>query len=296
MLMSFLQKLFTRKHEADEAKASFSRHEYEGGTAATVPVLQLADAIEKIAPEHTARLLPLLRGVLADPLNENLRFQAAEALAAAVYPKYKFSEYGRIFLEDEEFLRYYMRFMDVDNWHSLDRKYTLDQLLKQSLHLNGDIAECGVWKGDSAYLMCQAHRNSGRVVHLFDSFEGLSNPDSRDGNYWVAGALSSPEQVLRDTLSGFGNYRAYKGWIPERFGEVADKTFSFVHVDVDLYQPTFQSLSFFYGRIEPEGMILMDDYGFNSCPGAKRAADEFFSDKPEQIMMLSTGQAFVVKR
>ena len=41
-----------------------------------------------------------------------------------------FSEYGPIYLEDEEFLSYYRQFMDVGNWHSLDRKYVLDQLLE----------------------------------------------------------------------------------------------------------------------------------------------------------------------
>ena len=294
--MSFLRKFFASKQQPAEAKTSHSRQNHADDKPVSSRALQLASEIERIAPDQAEQLLAFLHRIVADPLNENLRFQTAEALAAAVYPKYKFSEYGRLFLEDKEFLTYYMRFMDVGNWHSLDRKYTLDQLLKQSLHLNGDIAECGVWKGASAYLMCQTHRDSKRVIHLFDSFEGLSAPDSRDGNYWVAGALCSPEEVLRDTLSEFNNYRTYKGWIPERFGEVADRKFSFLHVDVDLYQPTFQTLSFFYERIEPEGVILMDDYGFNSCPGAKLAADEFFSGKPEQIMMLSTGQAFVLKR
>ncbi len=40
---------------------------------------------------------------------------------------------------------------------------------------------------------------------------------------------------------------------------------------------------------------MFDDYGFASCPGARRAVDEFFVDKPERPLGLQTGQALVVK-
>jgi hypothetical protein len=101
---------------------------------------------------------------------------------------------------------------------------------------------------------------------------------------------------VHKTLQGFGNYRLYKGWIPERFSEVADRRFSFVHIDVDLYRPTRDSLEFFYERVIPSGLILFDDYGMKTCPGHRAAADEFFRARPEPIVMLPTGQAFVIKR
>jgi O-methyltransferase len=228
--------------------------------------------------------------------SEDAKYCAAEAIANFVYPKYKFSEYGRLFLEDAEFIRYYQKFMDANNWHSLDRKYTLNQLLNLVLHLDGDFAECGAYKGASAFLMCRALRGTGQLVHLFDSFQGLPKPDHRDGEYWVEGALPASEEELHRALSGFGNYAVYPGWIPARFVDVADKRFSFVHIDVDLYRPTLDSLVFFYKRMITGGILLMDDYGFKTCPGAKQAADEFFSKQAESIVMLPTGQAFVMKR
>ena len=289
--MSFLQNLFTLKHRVDVRSPDVSKE-----PALSAQMLSLAARLEQLSPHLAQRLLEQLCTGLAAETTEAERYFVAEALATAVYPKYKFSEYARIYLEDEAFLTYYQKSMDVGNWHSLDRKYTLNQLLKLVRSLNGEIAECGVYKGASAYLMCEMLQGSGRSVHLFDSFEGLSDPDHRDGTYWVKGALPMPEQVVHETLAGFSHYRTYKGWIPDRFAEVANLPFSFLHIDVDLYQPTLASLTFFYPRIEKRGVILMDDYGFSTCPGAKRAADEFFADKPEEIVMLSTGQAFVVKR
>src|SRR5262249_33275448 len=151
-------------------------------------------------------------------------------------------------------------------------------------------------KGASAYLMCEAALAHGKTVHLFDSFEGLSNPRSIDGSYWRAGGLRAPESQVSENLARFANYRVYKGWIPTRFDEVSHRGFCFIHVDVDLYEPTRDSIRFFFDRIVDGGILLMDDYGFATCPGAKLAADEFFSTLNVPIVMLTTGQAIVIKR
>lgn len=256
----------------------------------------LTAELEQLMPGRVEQLLSQLCTGLKMDAPEDQRYRAAEIAAGVIYPKFKFSEYGRLFLEDESFLDYYRRFMDPDNWHSLDRKYTLAQLLKLAARLNGDIAECGTYKGASAFLLCQALKGTSKRAHLFDSFEGLSEPGKWDGSYWVPGALSAPENELRKSLAEFENYRVYRGWIPQRFREVEELNFSLVHIDVDLYQPTRASLEFFYPRMVSRGIILMDDYGFSTCPGAKRAADEFFADKSELILMLTTGQALVVKQ
>lgn len=254
---------------------------------------QLEDMVGR---ERATHLLFALCDGFSSGATEFERYIAAEKLTTAVYSKFKFSEFSRIFLEDKEFLQYYERFMDVGNWHSFDRKFTLNQLLKLTLNLDGDIAECGVYKGASAFLMCKAHRNSDRTIHLFDSFEGLSTPEECDGDYWTSGDLRSTRKSVEESLAEFSNYRIYEGWIPDKFTEVSDKRFSFVHIDVDLLKPTLAAIEFFYPRLLSGGLMLMDDYGFASCPGAKKAADDYFRDMPESIIMLSTGQAFVLKK
>ena len=268
----------------------------QGTRNVTEKVISLAKKIATHSPDQAEMLLSLINTNLKPDASEEEQYRLAEALSGTIYPKYKFSEFARLFLEDEGFLNYYKRFMDADNWHSFDRKYTLDQLLKLTFHLPGDLVECGTYKGASAYLMCRAHRKSEKIIHLFDSFEGLSSPDPCDGSYWKAGALSTPENVLLETLAEFRNYRVHKGWIPERFIDVSEKCFCFLHIDVDLYHPTLVSLDFFYERMTVGGMILLDDYGFKTCPGTKLAADQFFNDRPENIIMLSTGQAFIIKQ
>lgn len=184
-----------------------------------------------------------------------------------------------------------------------DRCYTLLDIARSLRGIDGDFAECGVRYGKSSlFLLTGAGPDSPKRLHVFDSFAGLSDPGPQDvkssGDLeWAKGDLAVPEDIVRRNLAEFGDRVVlHKGWIPDRFDEVATERFSLVHVDVDLYEPTLASVEFFYSRVAPGGVILCDDYGSVDCPGAKKAIDEFFADKPENVIGLTTGQSLVIKR
>ena len=220
----------------------------------------------------------------------------ADKLCALVYPKYKFSEFDRVWLDDQDFFKVYERLVGRDNSHSADRKYFLRSVLQLTRPVPGDTAECGVYQGASSYLICAATRGSGKTHHLFDSFAGLSAPGAADGEHWQTHDFATDEAIALERLAEFPNVQLHKGWIPSAFHEVADLPFSFVHVDVDLYEPTHESVEFFYPRLNPGGILLCDDYGFGTCPGAKQAVDEFMADKPEPLIHVPTGQGFFIKQ
>jgi hypothetical protein len=184
-----------------------------------------------------------------------------------------------------------------------DRCYTLLASARSVRDIEGDFAECGSRYGKSSrFLLSGAGPQSAKRLFIFDSFEGLSDPGADDtksggGSAWAKGDLAVAEDIVRRNLSDFGGRVAlYKGWIPDRFGEVETERFSLVHVDVDLYEPTMAAVEFFYPRVNSGGVILCDDYGSADCPGAKKAIDEFFADKPENVIGLTSGQSIVIKR
>jgi len=187
--------------------------------------------------------------------------------------------------------------------HVPDRKYTLYSMALSAANLPGDSAECGVFQGEGSYLICLANESSDQKVHhIFDSFEGLSSPIEEDlpsderAYHWKKHDLAVSLDSVKTKLLRFKNVNFYKGWIPSRFSEVAQCKFSFVHIDVDLYEPTLDSISFFYERMVPGGIILCDDYGSTICPGAKKAFDEFMADKVEgPVIHLTTGQGFIIR-
>ncbi len=183
-----------------------------------------------------------------------------------------------------------------------DRCYMLLETARLVRGVPGNFAECGTRYGKSSlFLLTGMGADSVKSLHVFDSFEGLSNPgaddlDKEGETVWAHGDLAVPEDILRRNLAGFSDRVVlHKGWIPERFHEVQDDSFSLVHIDVDLYEPTRDAVAFFYSRVSPGGVIVCDDYGSAYCPGAKKAIDEFFADKPEQVISLPTGQSLVIK-
>jgi hypothetical protein len=220
----------------------------------------------------------------------------AEARFYEVFPNAFIGEFGKACWEDSEFVADYLRLVP-GNRRSFERKYVVAQFVRAVKHVMGDLAECGVYNAATAYFMARASEAVGRPrrLHLFDSFDGLSHPGAEDGTYWQAGALAISEATARRNLAGVPDVSFYRGWIPDRFPEVADRQFAFVHIDVDLYQPTLDSLRFFYDRTAAGGVLLCDDYGFITCPGAARAMREFMADKQEEIIHLPTGQGVVLK-
>ena len=202
---------------------------------------------------------------------------------------------------DREYLKAWKSFPKSNNVIH-DRRFNLYNLAKSVRNIPGDLAECGVYKGASSHLIMKANQGANKYLHIFDSFEGLSVPDKEDTPIkdrtfrWEKNDLSVSEDLVRKNLKQFSKVHYYQGWIPDRFSDVQDKKFSFVHIDVDLYQPTLDSLEFFYNRMNRGGLIVCDDYGYETCPGARKSMDEFVQGKPEIIIHLTTGQGVIVKQ
>ncbi len=178
---------------------------------------------------------------------------------------------------------------------SIREMVNLHNLVKKATELEGDMAEVGVYHGGSAILICRA--NGGRPLHLFDTFDGLPDPDEAiDSNALKGGAMGDTSlEFVKNNLREFKNIHFYKGYFPETAVPVADKKFCFVHNDTDLYESTLAFLKFFYPRMVTGGIILTHDYNETRTPGVRKAWLEFFEDKPEFINELWDTQAYVVK-
>jgi hypothetical protein len=234
---------------------------------------------------------------LPDNPRKSAIYRAVEEALEDLYPLALMGEDDKLYWNEHEMLATYKRLCG-SNRRSFERKFAVVNLLKLTLGLPGEVAECGVYEGATSFLIASELRRVGlsRRVLLFDSFQGLSVPGAKDGDFWTAGGLTAEESKARENMSEFQSAEFYCGWIPERFDEIADCSFALVHIDVDLYQPTFDSLEFFYPRMVRGGLIICDDYGFTTCPGARTAMDEFLADKPEPLIHLPTGQGFILKQ
>ncbi|MGB3221273.1 MAG: TylF/MycF/NovP-related O-methyltransferase [Desulforhopalus sp.] len=218
-------------------------------------------------------------------------------LSAALFGDYYLGDDYKIWRGDKQFREKFFELSPLSPY-SEERKYALREFARYTSGLSGEMAECGCYVGVSAWFMAQASPN--KQLYLFDSFEGLSTPGKCDKpddgvQVWEKGDLQTSEDILRNNLKEYSNIQILKGWIPTRFPEVNDTNFTLVHIDVDLYQPTLDSLNFFYERLTPGGVIVLDDYGYLTCPGAYKAANDFMVGKPEYLIHLPTGQGVIIR-
>jgi O-methyltransferase len=160
-------------------------------------------------------------------------------------------------------------------------------------HTDGDYAEVGSYKGGSTKMICEAKQEA-KVLHAFDAFERGIPFSSEVDSRFLAGMFKSSYRQFMQRLSPYKNVRVYRGIFPDSAAPVEKRKFSFVHLDVDVYQTTLASLDFFYPRLTRGGIIISHDYP--SAAGVKKAFTEFLSDKPEPIMQLPMSQCLIIKQ
>lgn len=172
----------------------------------------------------------------------------------------------------------------------VDEAYLLRCAVLCTAGIPGDVAEVGVYRGQSAKVICEAKGE--RTLHLFDTFEGLPDPSATDAAF-RKGQYECSEERVRDYLSSCSNLHFYKGRFPETGERVKQKKFSFVHLDVDLYESTLASLRFFYPRMQRGAILISHDYV--GVPPVRKAFDEYFSNSNQPVLELPGDQCLVVR-
>jgi O-methyltransferase len=176
----------------------------------------------------------------------------------------------------------------------------LCELIDLTSALAGDIADCGVFVGGSTVAMGLYLRqhNIHKTIYGFDSFEGFEedalkedlalggevNEDRRADSY-----KTTSFDAVSKKISSFGlrNIQLIKGYFHDSFRTFPrDVSFSFVHMDVNIYSSYKECLEYFYPRVVPGGIILFDEYNDPPWPGCNKAVDEFTSFTPEKPQMI----------
>jgi O-methyltransferase len=180
---------------------------------------------------------------------------------------------------------------------SKDRCYVLYILAKQALALGGDFWECGVYKGGTAMMLSQLLNTcqNTKQLHLFDTFEGMPETNSQNDLHRKGDFSDTHYEDVVKRVNQSLNIRFHKGYIPDTFKGLEQSQIAFAHIDVDIHKSIIDCCEFIYPKMTSGGFMIFDDYGFPSCPGARKAVDTFFSDKKEYPLILSTGQAIVFK-
>jgi len=174
--------------------------------------------------------------------------------------------------------------------------FMLYSIAKTQTALEGDLAEVGVYQGGSAKLICEIKND--KRLYLFDTFTGLPNVSKHDTHFgqkhWHDNEFSNTsEESIKNLLKKYQNVHVIKGIFPETGQKILDNKFCFVHLDVDLYKSTIDSLRFFYPKMVDGGIILIHDF---HSDGIQKAYEEFKNEYEIHLIELTGSQAMIIKK
>ena len=164
------------------------------------------------------------------------------------------------------------------------------ELYKIVRNVPGNFVECGV--GSGSFLMSLAHFSSifepfhyTRKIVGFDTFEGFTEPypedKSSNASHMKKGGLSwESYEILLKTAKFYDQNRPLghmekielvKGDISETLPQYIESNPSLIvgllHLDLDLYKPTKDTIELLLKRIPKGGMIIFDEPNHTDYPG-----------------------------
>lgn len=167
--------------------------------------------------------------------------------------------------------------------------------------LPGVLVECGVFAGAQAAAMALA--SPGRLVHLFDSFEGIPEASVHDDQQPGIGPVENAQgrlvssgisvcglsQVSRN-MSRWGIPESrvvfHAGWFQQTVPQWESQPIALLRLDGDLYESTKVCLEGLYADVVPGGYLIIDDYALKGC---RKAVHEFFGSKLPQLVEVPGG-------
>ena len=190
---------------------------------------------------------------------------------------------------------------------SPERLYAVHQAVKYVSRAGvlGDIVECGVWRGGSSMMAALTLGECGdetRDVWLFDTFEGMPEPESRDVSFvgedasehwretqrddhndWCFSPLDDVERNLASTGIPASRLHFVKGKVEDTIPEAGPERIALLRLDTDWYSSTYHEMKHFFPRIAPGGVLLIDDYGH--WEGAREAVDTFLEEIGANLLL-----------
>lgn len=157
----------------------------------------------------------------------------------------------------------------------------------KNLRIPGAVAEAGVYKGDTAKYLNEIF--SEKKLYLFDTFDSfnkdvMSQEKAGVSESFVNAFKDTSVELVLSKMKYPQNCIIKKGVFPDTTEGLQDEKWAFVSLDMDLYESTYQGLSYFYPRMQKNGYIIIHDCLHhqenegNAMPAGK-AVDQFCRER-----------------
>jgi hypothetical protein len=218
-----------------------------------------------------------------------------------------YSVHNHDFMKDPSFCRAYERGVAASgdhHWHW--RVHIGLWAAVTAAKLEGDFVECGVNRGflSSAIMEHLNWDTLTKTFYLLDTFDGLSDdhllPEeaairNKTKRKWEAATYVHGVESVKKNFSQWKNVRIIQGTVPETLPLVESEKIAYLHIDMNCMYPETQTLRFFWNRIVPGGIVLLDDYAYCGCLPQKKGMDAVAEELSFPIASIPTGQGLIIK-
>lgn len=173
-------------------------------------------------------------------------------------------------------------------------------------NIEGDIVECGVWRGGSAMAVLETLKYSGdvnRKIFLYDTFDGMSEPTEDDREFsgakasdilsnsnkeedeygWCFATLEDVKNNISKCFYPMESISFVKGKVEDTIPGVLPEKISILRLDTDWYESTKHELNHLFPLLVPGGVLIIDDYGH--WVGARKAVDEYIQENNIKLLL-----------
>lgn len=213
--------------------------------------------------------------------------------------KKKASSRERDMRRDEVFMSFFERCKPY-TMTTMERLYGLYRAVEyiQRRHIEGDVVECGVWRGGSMMMvaLCLAHfGQADRNLYLFDTFEGMPEPTGEDrkfgegpahdkwrerqrgqGSNWNYAPIEEVREAMLSTGYPADRIHLVRGMVEDTLPDNAPARISLLRLDTDFYASTKHEFLHLYPRLAQHGVLIVDDFG--TWAGSAKATQEYFDE------------------
>lgn len=174
--------------------------------------------------------------------------------------------------------------------------------------ISGDFVECGVYRGASIIAIIRTLQRlgvTGREIWLYDTFEGMPEPEEVDqfyceapgdnmrfwdktkrddgGSDWVRAELNDVRANIAHAVYPTERIHFVKGMVEDTIpGTVPDKI-ALLRLDTDFYSSTKHEFVHLYPRVVSGGVVIIDDYG--AYRGSRQATDEYLKEHGIRVLL-----------
>ena len=169
---------------------------------------------------------------------------------------------------------------------------------------SGDFVECGVNTGMYSSAICDwlDFNTIDKDFWLFDTFNGTPveqmSAAERDG---IGGwhNRESYEECFERAVATFAAWprcRLIRGTVPQTLAMFPEgRQVAYLSIDMNIVVPEIAAIEFFWDKLIPGAIVLLDDYGWATHVPQREAFDDFARSHGLLILTVPTGQGIIIR-